>query len=235
MVKVILLSLGASDRLSIDGAAHLAAHARVSADSVVRVDDLAQQALQPGSAALAELFAAADGAYVVGCSRPRAAQALLDFAGVRLSGRSVEWVALPFDREALTFEYGVPWYPVIDRLRCTGCGTCHDYCLFSVYTQAKKNASAERVRVSAPLNCKTGCPACARLCPEGALIFPFCHEAELNGEVENPAHRSGDQLAAVLGDDPMRMLAERRQQKRLIDPAKFGQAEKDRITYSGVL
>ena len=91
------------------------------------------------------------------------------------------------------------------------------------------------MRVTAPLNCKTGCPACARLCPEGALIFPFCHEAALNGEIEQPTRRSADQLAAALGDDPMRVLAERRKQKQLIDPAKFEQAEKDRITHSGVL
>lgn len=235
MTKVILLSLGARDRLCVDGAAFLAARAQVAPESVARCDDLAEQALKPGSAALAALFADAAASYVVGCSRPRAAQALLDFAGVSLRGLPVEWVALPFDREALKREYGVPWYPVIDRTRCTGCGTCHDYCLFSVYAKAAKGEPAERVRVAAPLNCKTGCPACSRLCPESALIFPFCHEAELNGEVEQPARRTADQLAATLGDDPMRVLAERRKQKRLIDPAQFEQAEKDRITYSGVL
>jgi len=31
------------------------------------------------------------------------------------------------------------------------------------------------------------------------------------------------------------VLAERRAKKRLIDPAKFGQAEQDRVRYSGVL
>ncbi len=236
MDKVILLSLGARDRLCLEGAAFLAAHARVAPESVSRCDSLAEEALKPGSAALAALFAGVEDSYVVGCSRPRAAQALLDFAGVPFRDRRVEWVALPFDREALKREYGVPWYPVIDRTRCTGCGTCYDYCLFSVYDKTATGAAAGRVRVTAPLNCKTGCPACARLCPEGALIFPFCHEAELNGEIAQPAHRSADQLAATLGDDPMRMLAERRRQKRrpLIDPAKFEQAEKDRITYSGV-
>ena len=160
---------------------------------------------------------------------------LLAFAGVVLPER-VTWLALPFDRDALKTEYGVPWYPVIDRTLCTGCGTCRDYCLFSVFASDGAKQGSGRVSVTAPLNCKTGCPACARLCPEGALIFPFCHEAELNGEVEHPVHRSADALAAALGDDPMRMLAERRKQKqRLIDPSRFEQAEKDRITYSGVL
>jgi MinD superfamily P-loop ATPase len=111
------------------------------------------------------------------------------------------------------------------------CGTCSDYCLFSVY----ERAASGRVRVASPLNCKTGCPACARLCPVGAVIFPFCAEAELNGEVEAPVHRTADALAAALGDDPMRVLAERRKKKQLIDAAKFEQAERDRILYSGVL
>ena len=233
MKKVILVSLGSRDRLLVDGRAVLAARAGVAPESVLCLEDLAERALRPQDGVILSCFAA--GAEIVaGCSRPRAAQALLRFAGVA-PGLPVEWVALPFDREALKREYGVPWYPVIDRTRCTGCGTCHDYCLFSVYGKAGGAALPERVRVNAPLNCKTGCPACARLCPEAALIFPFCAEAELNGEIERPEPRSRAALAAVLGDDPMRALAERRKKKRLIDPEKFEQAEKDRILYSGLL
>ncbi|HQQ91194.1 MAG TPA: hypothetical protein PLU38_04950, partial [Kiritimatiellia bacterium] len=71
--------------------------------------------------------------------------------------------------------------------------------------------------------------------PEAALIFPFCAEAELNGEIAEPARRSPEALADALGDDPMRVLAERRAKKRLIDRDKFEQAERDRVLYSGVL
>jgi len=233
VAQAVLISLGSRDRLLTDGADVLAAHVRVSPGSVIRLENLAERALAK-DAGLAEAFAGADGC-VAGCSRPRAARALLAFAGVVLP-EGVTWLALPFDREALKTDCGVPWYPVIDRTLCTGCGTCHDYCLFSVYACDGAKQGSERVGVVAPLNCKTGCPACARLCPEGALIFPFCHEAELNGEVEQPVHRSVDALAAALGDDPMRLLAERRKKKqRLIDPSRFEQAEKDRVTYSGVL
>ena len=233
MAQAVLISLGSRDRLLADGADALAAHVRVSPGSVIRLENLAERALAK-EAGLAGFFDSADGC-VVGCSRPRAARALLAFAGVALPA-GLTWLALPFDRDALKAEYGVPWYPVIDRTLCTGCGTCHDYCLFSVYACDGAKQGSERVGVVAPLNCKTGCPACARLCPEGALIFPFCLEAELNGEVEQPAHRSVDVLAAALGDDPMRLLAERRKKKeRLIDPSRFEQAEKDRVTYSGVL
>jgi len=227
--KVILVSLGARDRLLSDGRAALAAHAGVAPEKVSCLTDLAEHALHPQDGAIAAA-GFGDGC-VVGGSRPRAVQALLSFAGVAWQAWRIEWVALPFDREALARECGVPWYPVIDRARCSGCGTCLDYCLFSVYGRG----ADKQVRVTAPLHCKTGCPACARLCPEAALIFPFCAEAELNGEIADPARRSRDSLAAALGDDPLRVLAERRAKKRLIDPAKFGQAEQDRVRYSGVL
>ena len=234
MAKAVLISMGPRDRVCEDAAQLLAARGGVALSEVVRLDDLAERA-RTGDPSLAALFADARDACVAACSRPRAARALLAFAGVRLPP-NVAWMTLPFDRAALKAEYGVPWYPVIDRERCSGCGTCHDYCLFSVYSRDAAKPAGERVRVTAPLNCKTGCPACARLCPEGALIFPFCQEAELNGEVENPVHRSTEALAAALGEDPMKLLAERRKQRqRLIDPARFEQAERDRITYSGVL
>ncbi len=231
MARAVLISLGVRDRLCADGLAAVAARAGVPPEDVVRVDDLAARALEQADS-LTACFTGAD--LVIGCSRPRAARALLAFAGVVLPA-DADWLTLPFDSAALKAEYGVPWYPVIDRTHCVGCGTCLDYCLFSVYARDDARAVHERIRVASPLNCKTGCPACARLCPEGALIFPFCAEAELNGGNEAPVRRTADALAALLGDDPMRVLAERRARKRLIDPAKFEQAEKDRITYSGVL
>ncbi len=230
----ILISLGDRDHLVSDGAARVAERAGVSPEDVIRVTRLCDRALQTGDPELIRVFDR-DVDFVAGCSRPRAARALLDLAGVAHRKRRVAWLALPFDREALKSEIGVPWYPVIDRDLCTGCGTCAEYCLFSVYRQEPARPAGERVRVAAPLNCKTGCPACARLCPEGALIFPFCAETELNGEVDSPAKRSRETLAALLGDDPMRVLAERRAKKRLLDPAKFARAEQDRVTFSGVL
>lgn len=232
-MRALLVTLGERDVLAADGGERVAARAGLLPSDVVRVERLAQRALDRDPA-LAALFGA-ETPCVVGCSRPRAVRALLAVAGVAVPSDGVEWLALPFDRDALRTEYGVPWYPVIDRARCSGCSTCHDYCLFSVYARDPSRPPGERIRVAAPLNCKTGCPACARLCPEGALIFPFCQEAELNGEIEAPVRRPPEALAAALGDDPMRVLAERRQRKRLIDPAKFEQADRDRITYSGVL
>jgi ferredoxin len=221
------------DQLTEGALQHLATEAGVPETAVILIDNLAERAVSH-EPTLATLFSSTEPCFA-GASRPRAAQALLASAGIDIYTKPVTWRALPYNENALKAEYGVPWYPTIDRSRCTGCGTCEDYCLFSVYTLARQRSPSERVRVSAPLNCKTGCPACARLCPTGALIFPFCAEAALNGSIENPQPRNAEDALATLGKDPLKVLAERRAKKRLLDPEKFQQAEKDRILYSGVL
>ncbi|HTN03058.1 MAG TPA: ferredoxin family protein, partial [Planctomycetaceae bacterium] len=60
------------------------------------------------------------------------------------------------------------WYPVIDYSRCTNCMECIDFCLFGVYGVD----NADRILVEQQDNCKKGCPACSRVCPENAIIFP---------------------------------------------------------------
>ena len=60
------------------------------------------------------------------------------------------------------------WYPVIDFSRCTNCMECIDFCLFGVYGVD----GAETILVEQPDNCRKGCPACSRVCPQNAIIFP---------------------------------------------------------------
>jgi len=72
---------------------------------------------------------------------------------------------------------GERWYPVIDRGRCAGCRACLQFCLFGVY---ELDADGQ-VLVVRPDNCKPGCPACSRICPEGAIIFPLCDEPAIAG------------------------------------------------------
>jgi hypothetical protein len=64
---------------------------------------------------------------------------------------------------------GQRWYPVVDGLRCQHCGHCLQFCLFGVY---EMNAEG-KVLVRHPDNCKPGCPACSRVCPHGAIMFPL--------------------------------------------------------------
>ena len=60
------------------------------------------------------------------------------------------------------------WYPVIDFSRCTNCMECIDFCLFGVYGVD----TLETIVVEQADNCRKGCPACSRVCPQNAIIFP---------------------------------------------------------------
>lgn len=73
-----------------------------------------------------------------------------------------------FTPEALLVPAGRRWYPVIDYGRCTNCLECLDFCLFGVYGVD----AMERILVENQDQCKKGCPACSRVCPQQAIIFP---------------------------------------------------------------
>ncbi len=75
------------------------------------------------------------------------------------------------------------WYPVIDYSRCTNCMECIDFCLFGVYGIDQQ----ETILVEQPDNCRKGCPACSRVCPENAIIFPAAQDAR---DRRRPQHRA---------------------------------------------
>lgn len=70
------------------------------------------------------------------------------------------------ERKALTV---TRWYPVVDRSRCTNCYHCLQFCLFGVHARTDEG----ELLVQNPDKCKPGCPACSRICPHGAIIFPL--------------------------------------------------------------
>ncbi len=74
------------------------------------------------------------------------------------------------------------WYPVIDFSRCTNCMECIDFCLFGVYGVDE----AENLLVELPDNCRKGCPACARVCPENAIMFPQHKTPAIAGGRQEP-------------------------------------------------
>lgn len=77
------------------------------------------------------------------------------------------------------------WYPIIDYSRCTNCMECIDFCLFGVYGVD----GLDRILVEQQDNCKKGCPACSRVCPENAIIFPEHKTPAIAGaEVERDAN-----------------------------------------------
>jgi NAD-dependent dihydropyrimidine dehydrogenase PreA subunit len=99
------------------------------------------------------------------CVQRRAAQG----NGAALVQLGVAAPAAPaFTPEQMLAQPGRRWYPVIDYSRCTNCMECLDFCLFGVYGVD----GAERILVENQDNCKKGCPACSRVCPEHAIIFP---------------------------------------------------------------
>ncbi len=72
------------------------------------------------------------------------------------------------------------WYPVIDYSRCTNCMECIDFCLFGVYGVDR----VDTILVEQPDNCRKGCPACSRVCPENAIIFPQHKTPSIAGSPE---------------------------------------------------
>lgn len=102
-----------------------------------------------------------------------------------------------------------PWFPVIDYDRCTNCMQCLSFCLFDVYGVSKD----KKIEVRNQDNCKTDCPACSRVCPEVAILFPKYKSGPINGaEVdEEDIRREGMKvdITALLGGDIYAMLRDR--------------------------
>jgi NAD-dependent dihydropyrimidine dehydrogenase PreA subunit len=86
------------------------------------------------------------------------------------------------------------WYPVIDFSRCTNCMECIDFCLFGVYGVDMKDT----ILVEQPDNCRKGCPACSRVCPENAIIFPQHKTPAIAGSPEVAGSLKID-LSALFG------------------------------------
>jgi NAD-dependent dihydropyrimidine dehydrogenase PreA subunit len=88
--------------------------------------------------------------------------------GVAVKNGNGDGAARAFTPEQLLAQPGRRWYPVIDYSRCTNCMECLDFCLFGVYGVD----ALDRLVVENQDSCKKGCPACSRVCPENAIMFP---------------------------------------------------------------
>jgi NAD-dependent dihydropyrimidine dehydrogenase PreA subunit len=102
-----------------------------------------------------------------------------------------------------------PWFPVIDYDRCTNCMQCLSFCLFDVYGVT----SDGKITVQNESNCKTDCPACSRVCPEVAILFPKYKAGPINGDeikaddVRREAMKVD--ISSLLGGDIYSMLRDR--------------------------
>jgi NAD-dependent dihydropyrimidine dehydrogenase PreA subunit len=101
-----------------------------------------------------------------------------------------------------------PWFPVIDYDRCTNCMQCLSFCLFDVY-----GVQEGKIQVRNQTNCKTDCPACSRVCPEVAILFPKYRSGPINGDEidEEDLRREAMKvdISALLGGDIYQMLRDR--------------------------
>lgn len=152
--------------------------------------------LSPTAPLWDELRAAAEPWTLVTVLQARAARALLEYHGVnpetvqilsRQPAPTPEALLnalgeLPAGTLQVSDDTGAEiaprWYPVLDKTRCVECGHCHQFCLFGVYDRLAEGA----VRVARPDQCKAGCPACARICPQSAILFPlYGKDAAISG------------------------------------------------------
>ncbi|WP_282014058.1 ATP-binding protein [Marinifilum flexuosum] len=189
---------------------------------------------------LESLYTAED-AVVFGC-QARAMQHLVDNTGRRNEELATEYLHIDDEKEELisSLESGTgeplkikysdewkPWYPVIDYERCNGCRKCLNFCLFSVYSVEDDGT----VVVSASANCKDMCPACARVCPQNAIIFPKHAESPIDGgDGDGSENKKTDILEQIQNDDVYSVLSARRKnfQVSLLKKDQLQMAEEER-------
>jgi len=108
------------------------------------------------------------------------------------------------------------WFPMIDYSRCSTCGQCADFCLFSVYEKLDN-----KVVVVNPKGCKNNCPACGRICPQTAIVFPkYEHSGAIAGAdtIDEIAEQQRQQLDidSILGSNIYQALESRKAKRQSI-------------------
>jgi ferredoxin len=110
----------------------------------------------------------------------------------------------------------IPWFPIIDEARCIHCGQCSKFCLFGVYEYTE-----QKVKVVYPQGCKNNCPACARICPHTAIVFPkYLQGGAISGSdvIDEMAEqqRQMQDVASILGSDIYSALEQRKIKRQSI-------------------
>ncbi len=162
--------------------------------------------------------------WIEGQPRQELLQRFLQPTGVEATGVEATGVQAPSLRKADLPEVQEPiriseittrrWYPVIDFSRCTNCLECLDFCLFGVYGVDR----AENILVEQPDNCKKGCPACSRVCPENAIIFPQHKTPGIAGSPDGAAGGLKIDLSKLFGaPDALEVAVAERDQELVAD------------------
>ncbi len=197
-----------------------------------------------------ELFSDEKESLVIACYL-RAVKSLLNFAGVKNPGKNMQVLnfreltteqikkaVTDFDTDSAepqpAIEYKSAtdwpsWYPVVDYDRCIGCGQCADFCLFGTYEKGPGS-----IKVINPQACKNNCPACGRICPHTAIIFPKYEQlgavsgSDVIDEIAEQQKRKTD-VDTILGSDIYKALERRKaKRRRIINTEAMDKALKER-------
>lgn len=107
-----------------------------------------------------------------------------------------------------------PWFPVINYDKCTNCMQCLSFCLFGVYGCDDEG----KLKVVEPDKCKPNCPACARVCPEMAIMFPKYPSAPINGgevpEGQEQTKKEKVDISLLMSGNLYEMLKKRNRQTK---------------------
>lgn len=122
------------------------------------------------------------------------------------------------------------WYPVIDYGRCKNCLECLNFCLFGVFGLD----FSERILVEQPDACRNGCPACSRVCPNLAIMFPQHDSPAIAGDPAASPTGFEFNLVQLLGSTSPEDLAaaerDRALSEKSAEPSPTGQPpEKDAL------
>lgn len=219
---------------------------------LIKVSDLCGVSVL-GKEKLRNVFKENEEYLIIGC-HSRALKLLLEKAGIESGNYSCRFINFlqsddeeifsetfsfssgnNIGRKATFDEFGdssgwSSWFPVIDYLRCTSCGQCNDFCLFGVYEK-----SEGKINVINPQECKTNCPACARICPQAAIIFPKYKPGGAIGgsdiiDENSEQIRQAEDVNTMLDGDIYGALEQRRKKRRsiILDEA-MNKAIKERL------
>ena len=233
--KVVFCNCGAK-LISVDRLEEITGYLQRSELPFVKISDLCGSAVDKKGEIL-ELFSLNEEILIIACY-PRGVNLLLENCGIDPKSLSLEYLNFRelsndqifsgiisfFSRtasektssEIISSCEWPPWYPIIDHSRCNACGQCADFCLFGVYEKIDN-----KVVVVNPKGCKYNCPACARICPQIAIVFPkYEHDGAIAGSetIDEIAEqqRQNQDIDSILGGNIYKALEMRKAKRQSI-------------------
>ena len=89
---------------------------------------------------------------------------------------------------------------------------CIDFCLFGVYGVD----ASDTILVEQPDNCRKGCPACSRVCPENAIVFPQHKSPAIAGALGEAVGTLKIDLSKLFGAPDAVEVAARERDEQLV-------------------